>query len=456
MRIPFAIQAYQSRSLPVMAQQTINFYAEKMPSDAKAQIVLMNTPGLRLHSGLGSGPIRGMADFHGSLFVLSGTDLYQVMENGSASVVGTVPAAGDVYMESNAEQLGVLVGASLYIWDGSTLALVTDVDYPGWGSFCALDGYFIGTLPDSDQFSISDLDDGTAHDGGDVASAEGSPDHLVRAFKDHRELWLFGRQTTEVWYNSGATDFPFARVDGGFMEKGLLAAKLVAKNDNSVFWVGNDRIVYRADGFRPQRVSTHAIEKILRELETVSDGYSLTYVQDGHTFICFTFPTSGATIVLDAATNLWHERKSYGLDYWRACCHVPIFGKLLVGDHINGNVYELDLDHFWENEDPIIRVATSAPIDANGKRISMATLDMSMETGVGLTTGQGSDPQAMLSWSDDDGRTFGIERWASIGRIGEYKKRLRWNRLGSFRTRIYRLSVSDPVKSIVIGIGDDG
>jgi hypothetical protein len=455
MRVPFAIQAYQSRSLPVMAQQVINLYAEKMPQDAKAQIVLMGTPGLLLFAGLGSGPIRGGAEFHGDAYFVSGTDVYQVNSIGSASIIGTVASNGDVYMETNSSQLAILVGATLHIWDGSTLDTVAG-DYPGWGSMCFLDGYFIGTIPGGDQFSISDLNDGKTHDAADIASAEGSPDHLVRAFKDHRELWLFGANSTEVWYNSGAADFPMARVDGGFMEKGILAAKLVAKNDNSVFWVGNDRIVYRADGFRPQRVSTHAIERILTDLETVSDGFSISYVQAGHSFICFSFPTSGVTIAFDAATGLWHERKSYGLDYWRACAHVEAFGKTLVGDFVNGNVYTLDLDHFLDDGDPIVRVATSAPIDAGGKRISMPVLDLDVETGVGLTTGQGSDPQLMMSFSDDGGRTFSSERWGSIGKIGEYRKRVRFNRLGSFRSRVYRISISDPVKSIVIGIGDDG
>lgn len=452
MRVPFAIQAYQSRSLPVSAQQVLNLYAEKTPADAMAPIVLMGVPGLPLFSGLGAGPSRNGADFNGALYVVSGSDLYKIIASGSASVVGTVASTGTVYMEANADQLGILVGATLYIWNDVTLTTVTDVDYPGWGSFCFLDGYFIGTIPGGDTFSISDLNNGLAHDALDIASAEGSPDHLVRAFKDHRELWLFGERSTEIWYNSGAADFPFARVDGGFIEKGIGAAKGVTKTDNSVFWLGDDRIIYRADGFRPMRISTHAIEKIITEMATISDCVAFSYVQDGHSFVVFTFVTEGRTVVFDAATGLWHERSSFGLGYWRPAWHVAIFGKLFVGDSVNGNVYTLDLEHRYDNLMPIVWRATSAPLDGGGKKITMPTLEISLETGVGVTTGQGSDPLVRLSWSDDGGRTFTSDRFGSMGAIGEYRKRVRFQRLGSFRNRVYSLSGSEPVKSVVIGI----
>jgi hypothetical protein len=451
MRLPFAVQSYQARSLPVSAQRTVNFYAEQAPPDAQTPIYLIGTPGLRLFAGLGSGPIRAMGSYGGILHVVSGATLYRVSSSGVATVLATVPATGSVYMGENNAQLGILVAASMYFWDGTTLTLVSDVDYPGASSFAVLDGYGIFTPSSGDTFFISDLNALASYDALDIASAEGSPDDLVRVFIDHRELWLFGAQTTEVWYNTGNADFPFSRIDGAFIERGILSANTVTKIDNTVFWWGDDRKMYRADGFRPQRVSTHAIEGLVSGYSTVSDAFCFAYSQDGHDFVVSTFPTEGATFVYDAATQLFHERESGTLGYWRPGFYQNLYGKHIVGDYIDGSLYEIDLDTYTENDTTIRRIATAAPIDGGGKRVFMPSIEMSVESGVGLTSGQGSDPQLMLDWSDDGGRTFGSERWASMGEIGEYSKRVRFTRMGSFRTRIYRLTVSDPVKSIVIG-----
>jgi hypothetical protein len=329
---------------------------------------------------------------------------------------------------------------------------VTDGDFDGGSSLTSLDGYAITTRPDDEQFQISALKDAAAFDALDFASAERFGDNLVRAYANNRELWLFGEESTEIWYNSGAADFPFAPIDGGTMEKGLAAAKAVAKVDNSVFWLGHDRVIYRADGFRPARVSTHPIEDMLKEPATVSDAWAFGYTHAGHAHAVFTFPSVGLTCVHDAATGLWHERKSHDLDYWRFNTYAYCYGRHLVGDSESGNIYELTHEVFTEAGEPIIREGVSAPIHAEGRRMSIGALQIDVETGVGLTTGQGSDPQIMLDWSDDGGRTWGNEIWRSMGLIGQYRHRVRFHRLGSFFNRTLRFRISDPVKTIVIGV----
>jgi hypothetical protein len=453
MRVPFAINSYQSRSLPLSAQRVINFYAEAAPKDSKTPIALMNTPGLLPFASLGGTSVRDVEVMVSTLYAVSGTGLYKVTSNGSASLLGTLPATGEVYMEGDGTNLGVLVGATLYVWDGSTLTQVTDSDFGGASSIAFLDGYLIFATPDSGEWGISDLRDMTSYDALDVAMAEAHSDNIVRVFVSNRLLGICGAESIEVWYNSGASSFPFERADGGVIEKGLIAPKAIAKFDNAAAFVGSDRMVYRMEGYRPVRISHHGIEKLLRDATTVSDIYAFSYVQDGHEFFNITAPSAGFTADYDAATGLWHERESGDLGYWRPSCLASCYGKIIVGDSQSGGLYSLDLDTFDEDGDTIIRSATSGVVGDGSQRIAHPLLELDVESGVGLTSGQGSDPQMMLRYSDDGGRTWSNERWASMGALGEYKKRVRFHRLGSARQRVYQISVSDPVKSIVIGAG---
>ena len=281
---------------------------------------------------------------------------------------------------------------------------------------------------------------------------------------DHRELWLFGESTTEVWFDSGDVDFPFSRIDGAFMEVGCSAAASVAKIDNSIYWLGNDErgngTVWRANGYTPSRLSTHAIEHQLSTYSRIDDAKAFAYQQAGHSFYVLTFPTANRTWAYDVATGLWHERAwhdSAGIQHrHRANCFASFAGRLLVGDWENGNIYALDLDTYTDNGDAIHRIRVSPHISHPDYRwLFFASLQVDLESGVGLVEGQGSDPQAMLQWSDDGAHTWSNERWASIGAMGHYKCRTAWNRLGKSRDRVFRLSITDPVKVIILGASAD-
>lgn len=461
MRIPFATNSYQARSLPLSAQRLVNLYLEAAPPDAKSPLVLYGTPGLTLFSTCGAGPIRSIHDFDGTLAVVSGQNLYTISSGGTATDRGSVGANGDVFMSDNGSQLGIVTGTGttdFWIWNGATLAQIADADFPGASNIGFVDGYTIVTKPASNRFYISSLNDMTAWDALDYASAEGQPDNLVGCFVDHREVWLFGERTTEVWYNSGSGTPPFDRISGAYAERGCIAIGSVAKADNSVFWLGDDKIVYRAAGYTPQRVSTHAIEYAIAGYASPQTARAWTYSQEGHTFYVLTFDE--ATWVFDAATQRWHQRDSrdsqgYDIGRWRADCGTRCYNKEFVGDYVNGNIYELDLDVYTENTIGIKRIATSAPIHGEGRFVSMPRLEIEVESGAGLTTGQGSDPQAMLRFSDDGGRTWSNELWRSMGEIGEYHRRAVWNRLGRFRERILEVTISDPIKVAIIAANAD-
>jgi hypothetical protein len=226
--------------------------------------------------------------------------------------------------------------------------------------------------------------------------------------------------------------------------------------DNSVYWLGNDRVFYKAAGYAPVRCSTHALEYALEGYSVVSDAVAFCYSQEGHAFYVVSFPTAGATWVFDAATGQWAERESRddegrSLGRWRVGSYAKAYGLHVVGDYASNALYLLDLDIGTEAGIPIRRLAVSPPIAAAGSRLTMSRFELEVETGVGRTTGQGSAPEAMLQWSDDGGRSWSNERWSSMGAVGVYRRRCRWYRLGQFRERYFRLSISDPVKVAVIG-----
>ena len=447
MRIPLAVHSYQSRSLPLSAQRLLNLYPQTTPPDAKSKVVLFGTPGLNLFSTAGTGPIRGSQFMAGLLYVVSGTEVYSVTSGGTASLLGSVTGTGDVSIANNGTQMVVVCSDTKgYVVTSSSVVEITDIDWPGASIVTYQDGYFVFSQPSTGRFFLSAINDGSDYDSLDYATAEGDPDNTVAVISDHRELWVFGETSVEVWTNTGDASFPFERLPGAFLERGCGGAFTVAKTDNTVLWLGNDKVVYRADGYVPIRVSTHAIEYAISAYTSAPRAW--TYSQEGHSFYILSYDEG--TWVLDLSTGFWHERESDGLTRWRASCGAYGYSKNLVGDYSNGKIYELDLDYYSDDGGSISRQAVSPPIHAEGMRAFMSRFEVEFEAGTGLVSGQGVDPQAMLQWSDDGGRTWSNEHWRDMGLIGQYNARTVWNRLGSFRQRFVRLTISDPIKVVII------
>ena len=448
--IPFAVHSYQNRSLPVSAQRCVNFYPEVQPEGARSKVVLHGTPGLELFATCGSSNVTGLYTFQDTLYAVSDGTLYSIDSSGTATSIGSV-GTGRVSIADNGTQMVIVNGINGYVYDGTTLSQITDSAFYPSATVAFQDGYFIFERKDTGQFFISAINDGTDFDGLDYATAESAPDDTLAVWSDHREIWLFGEQTIEVWFNSGDADFPFERNNGAMIERGLGATHSVAQLDNTLCWLGDDLIVYRANGYTPTRISQFGVEAAISGYSTTSDAFAYTYADSGHTFYVLTFPTESKTWVYDASAGLWHERS-----YWdaaeyrhRSNCYVKCYGKHFVGDFENGNIYEMSLDTYSDNSDEIRRQANSSHIHNDGERMFHSRIEIFMESGVGLL-GE-DDPQAMLKWSNDGGKTWGNEHWKSMGAIGEYGKRIVWNRLGSFRQRVYSLVVSDPVKTVTIG-----
>ena len=467
MKTPILGSSYVARSVNAADARMVNLFPEIIPEGGKEPAFLNRAPGLKLKVSVGIGPIRGMWEFNDNLYVVSRDKLYKVDSTYAVTTLGTVAGtSGPVSMADNGTQLFVACNGPGYIYNATTnaFAQITDSDFPGAVTVTYLDGYFVFNEPNSQKIWVTGLLDGLSVDPLDFASAEGSPDGVVGIIADHREVWVFGTNSVEVWYNSGNADFPLSRIQGAYNELGCAAPYSIAKMDNGLFWLGKDArgqgIVYRANGYTGQRVSTHAVEWQIQQYDNMSDAIGYTYQQDGHSFYVLIFPQADTTWVYDAATQAWHERGGFTNGEFtrhRSNCQAFFQGDVLVGDYQNANVYAFDLENYSDNGSiqKWLRSWRALPTDQNNlKRTAQHSLQLDLETGVGLTLSQGSDPQVMLRWSDDGGHTWSSEKWVSIGKIGEYYRRAIWRRLGmtmKIRDRVYEVSGTDPVKIAIVG-----
>ena len=463
MKFGFIGPTYENRSLSVDAQRTLNLYPETIESGAGKNVVAFHgTPGTSLFATLTSGPVRGLfaSDESGGRLLAAGNDaLYDVTSGGDISSLGAIASttSDPVSISFNGAEYLVIADNTGYILSGTTLTAITDADFtaltPNHGIF--LDSYFITFDTNTQIIYISGAYDGTAWDPLEFTSAESSPDDLVTIAENAEVLWLFGAEKTEIFTNTGNVDFPFERVQGAVSEEGCAAARTVAKLGGGLAWLagnfrGTGRVVL-AQGVQPQRISTHAVEKAINGYATISDAIAYSYIEEGHEFYVLNFPTDQTTWVFDLTSKMWHERS-----YWDAAngkhrdilgqSHAFVYGKHLVGDRRNGKIYTQSLDTYDDNSEAIRRVRRAPYVSEENKVILHRHLELDMETGVGLVTGQGSDPQVMMRYSDDKAHTWSTELQGSIGKIGEYADRVKWNRLGTSRHRIYEIAITDPVK----------
>lgn len=470
MQTPILGASYVARSINAADNRMVNLFPEMTPDNGQTAAFLNRAPGLEYLQTVGTGPIRALwaHQTNGSdFYVVSGNEVYKMSTmTGDPVLLGAVSGTGPVSIADNGTQLFFACNPDSYIYNEVTNVFqqITDPDFPGAVTVGYLDGYFVFNEPDSQRVWVTSLLDGLSVDPLDFASAEGSPDGLVGLIVDHREAWLFGTDSVEVWYDAGLADFPLTRIQGAFNEIGCVAAFSIAKLDNGLFWLGTDArgqgIVYRANGYTGQRVSTHAIEYAIAQYSDISDAVAYTYQQEGHAFYVLTFPTGNATWVYDVATQAWHERAGWlngAFTRHRSNCQCNFLGNTVVGDFENGNIYKMSLDVYSDNGDTQkwLRSWRALPTGTNNlKRTAHHSLQLNCESGVGLIDGQGSDPQAMLRWSDDGGHTWSNEHWSPMGKIGAYYQRVFWRRLGmttKLRDRVYEVSGTDPVKVAIMG-----
>lgn len=452
-RLPLPVHSYALRSRPASSARLINCAPEPLPKDAKSPLALVRSAGIGSWTTVGTGPIYALHKAFGYLWVVSGSKLWRVDRNKTATEIGTVGLASRIDMDHNITTLVVVNSPNAFYYDttSSTFGQITDVDFTSRGATDVefLDNFLLFIEPDSGRFFCSDVGSATSFDSLNFATAEGAPDNLVGIKVAHRQALLMGEETIEIWDLRGGSGFPFRRAANGYVESGCANGAMAAKQDQSVFWVAPDYTVRRLDGLTPLRISNTGIEQALGEV-TISSGLAYPYSQEGHLYYVLQFPER--TLVYDATIKDWHERESYGYPYWLAWSHEQFAGLELVGDIQSNRIGYLS-PLIYSDWDSIQRMQwTYQSVYAAGNPAFHDRLEIIADTGVGLISGQGSDPQMMMEVSDAGGRigTFQSLPTQSMGKIGEFGAVLQWGQLGSSYDRVYQGAISDPVKAVII------
>lgn len=465
--LPIANGAYRSESLPLSAQQCVNWYPHLPEVPALNKETLRGTPGLYQVATSGESVTdssRGEKTFKSRLYVVNGPTLFRVNADHTLTNLGQIESDARVVMVNNDNQLLILVpGGAGYIFedDTDTLTEITDSDFRANGNpqyACFIDGYFVFTT-DEKKFIVSALNDGLTYDALDFGSAESSPDGVVVPFVQNNQLFVGGEFTVEGFQNIGGNEFPFQR-SGLFLQQGVFAPFSPTQTKDSILFIGGGEdespAVWALAGNGTQKVSTQAIDDMLRRLtaDELADVYGWSYGQAGHYFVGFALPDT--CIVFDTATNRWHERTSrveisgaiQTISY-RVRGFATAYGRLYVTDSQDGRIGVADMDTYTEYGAEIARIVATQPFQNNMEPFFLPLLEVTVESGVGNSACP--NPQIRLQVSRDGGKTWSDERSRSIGAIGQYNRRAVWRRNGrSSRFDVYRLLMSDPVKPVIL------
>lgn len=466
-QIPTVGGSYKHDSLPFDAQQTINLFVERGGPQSKARAIFRRMPGLNVWATVsaGNGPIRGQyVTSNDRLFVVRENVLYEFDSEANETSRGTLNTInGNVTMKDNGTQLAIADGTALYCYtlDTDTLAEITDADAPSNTPVLDfIDGYIFGFDPGGalGSFKHSELNDVTTWGSLDVYTAEGSPDRLVTLKAVNRQLWLFGSQSFEVWYDRGGdnvTGATWARMPGTFKNMGCGAAFSPAVTRGQVFWLGasndGEHIIWMSgEGYTPVQISNKAMETTIAGFSRVDDARGYTFEYLGHFFYVLTFPTGQRTFVYDITEGEWTDwyyRNSVTGDQeiHRAVNHVFFDRKNLVGDYENGNIYELSKTTYTDNSNPIVWERYFSHFENQKRNLSWYSLELDILVGSALRAGQGSDPKIQIRWSDDGGYTFSNWHQMTLGKTGKYGTRVVRRLLGQSRDRVFHVRSSEPI-----------
>jgi hypothetical protein len=446
------------KSANVTSESRVNAYIEIQPGDDRAKIAIYATPGLELFLSFGDTPVRGLYPKGDYLYAVHRGTFWEINNAGTATNRGSIgTTSGRVYMADNGSQLMLTDGTTTggYIYDFSTLAFtqIADIDYPGAGTVTWMDSYFVVNKPNSQRYYVSAANDGLTWDALDFASAESNPDDLVAVAADNSNLYLYGTLSTEFDTNSGGVDFPFTRISGGATEWGCAAAASVVKFDNSLAFLAKNKMgqvwIARMTGYRPEKISTPELDYIINNYSSTTDASFFSYMLGGHPMLQCNFNTGGGSWLYDGLSKVWSQLKSYGITRHRGEIACNYLNQTIVSDYSNGNLYSLKASAYADNGQELAMELITRHIAKNDNNIRIDKLQLDMETGVGLVSGQGSDPQIMMSVSKDGGHTYGPEQWVTMGAIGKFRTRAIWRRLGAARDWTFKFRITDPVKRVI-------
>lgn len=428
---------YKHRARSLSAQVTRNLWPQKQEGEGTSQYILETPPGTSLFSAAEAGYLsdRGMIEHKGVLYKVSGTRLSSIASDGTRTTLGTITGAGRCIMDALGDSIIICNGdGDVWEWNGSTLTQATDPDFETPTAVTVLNKKAIYD-GDDDRFAVSDVGLPLSINGLNYATAESKADDLLRPYAFNQNVHMLGDKSMEVWWDSGQGNPPLDRLEGGVYEIGLAARHSVASNDTHMYWLGDDKNVYRlsANGIE-SRFTPLTIIREFANYSTVADaiGYCMKYHKQNFYFL--KFPTANTTWVYPEGGE-WFQMSSSDYESganpgrYKGNSYAFVYDKHLLADE-DGNVVEFDEDAFTENGDTIKRIRDMSPIHGGlvgkpGKRVFIYEFVLIMETGVGSS----GDALVSLSFSNDGGRTFGTEYWndaGDVGDAGDYRKTIRW------------------------------
>ena len=425
----FAGASAQSLDQPdYHTQRMLNVYAVDTPPSDYGQVLYKGAAGLRRVADLG-GPVRALGEMGGQLYAVAGGQLHRVDAAGTATPLAAIPDAAKTIMDGDDQTILIAHGGGVTAFDVASGTASAVPNVPNASSVAYIDSFAIFTEPGSGRFYVSDAGDLDSVDPLSFATAETNEDNLVRVFVDHREIWLFGESSVEVWYVSGGADLPVSRANDASLEKGCGAPMSVQKLSNTVFWVGNERVVYAASGYVPQTISNTALNQRLNALTQaqMEELTSSVWNEEGREMYALHLPDD-TTWVFDTTSGAWWERGTEA-GPWRGRCSAFAFSRWFIGGD-DGVLYELDHDHFLDGDDQILREMISAPIGDGNKRMQHRYLRLDM--------GQSTEGLTVELGISKEGDPYDAAP-ARVVSGDQSRRRLQWNNLGQSRWRTYRL-----------------
>jgi hypothetical protein len=472
--------AYVAQSPIADGERTMNWYAEPAQVPGESPMALYPTPGVTSLVTAGDAPGRAMIAVKDRTFCVMGQTFYEILstyvltpKNSSVPMVNDGKPATISWNGDGGGELFITSGNYGYIFDldpaVDTFTQVRDPAVDGGTTMGAqLDGYFVALDTATSTIYLSDLLDGTTWDATQFQQRSIESDPWVSMAVLNRQLWLLGSLTSEVWFDSGKTPFPFEPHPSGLVLYGCAAPYSTIVTGETLLWLastsdGIGQVVQTSD-FTPDVVSSFALSTALSGYGTIDNAIGDSYSEIGHTFYVLTFPTEQKTWAFDVTPNMalpspnrWAERGTWisgdnAYEAWHPCYSTYQNNELLVLDWTSGVLYRMSHTVGTDVDGGVIRRLRRAPsLFFENQVVRVSDFELFLEPGLGLNSGQGSDPQVALRISGDGGKTFGNELLSGAGKIGKFGARTRWLRCGSGRRWMPEIVVSDPIPWRLLG-----
>ncbi len=460
--VPLFGSGIAGKSYVVTRQRRLNCYFEDREDGDKSKVAVYGTPGLvpsfQASTPLGL-PVRAMLGTQTALYLIAYNQFLSVDSIGTVLASGSLSTiSGLASLAYSPTQVVITDGAVGYLFTPASSAFtVIGGAFPnGAKTVTFVSSFFVAEQPGSQQFWVSNSNDGSTWNGLAFASASSFSDNILAVDNLLGNLVLFCQQHMEFWQNVGSAPEPFAPILSAQNEYGLAAIFSRSHVDQSIVFLAQTREgqvqFVQLNGFNAQVISNADLEYIINQFPIVSDAVALSYEQGKHKFYQCTFPTANQTFLFDCSTRLWSEAQTGAsvipARHW-ANLSAYYAGKTLLSDFATNQIYAMSPTQYTDNGQTIAREIVTRHTLSNFNRIRIALLYLDMQVGVGLQVGQGSNPQIMLQYSKDNGQTWSAERWVTLGAVGKYLTRVLWRRFGSARDATFRIRMTDPVPFVI-------